>query len=87
MHTVAHHHPVVATSSDSVTLVGARIALVCEAGERAAMPEVGEAASPGGGSAYLPPSHLSNAILEPTAHQTRKEEPNQIMTNRAKTNK
>ena len=47
------HYPlvVVATSSDSVTLAGARIALV--GGERAPMPEVGEA-SPGGGSVYLP---------------------------------
>ena len=62
----AHHPVVVATMvatklRDSVTLAGG--ALV--GGSRAAMPEVPR--SPEGGRAYLPPSHLSNAILEPTA--------------------
>ena len=83
---VAHHHPVVVatTSSDSVTLAGcwARIALAGSGA--AAMPEVGRSPCRGG-SAYLPPSHLSNAILQPTANQLRKEEPSQIITNRVKT--
>ena len=70
-------HPVVVATMvatklrDSVTLAGG--ALVGGGGSRAAMPEVPR--SPEGGRAYLPPSHLSNAILQPTAASDQRGKP------------
>ena len=95
MHTVvAHHHPVVvATSScyDSVTLVGARIALV----ERGAMPEVaandqargGRGGGGGGGAERVPATLPPPGQCHPATYCTSESEgKNQTKPQQTETN-